>query len=160
MPVHKLPNGKPVAVGPSSRKDGAGPLVVMKANSQKGFGKKATVRHNPKVNHKAFDKHTIYTNNSKTILPSNISNNMSFKPAPNAMKIYNEFKQDQHDTFYYTHNKQNAAYNLPIMNLEKNEDNKLAYTVPALAAIAFLSTVMDDAPIADLIPDNVSASTL
>jgi len=32
--------------------------------------------------------------------------------------------------------------------------------MPALAALAFLSTVMDDAPIADLIPDNMSATTL
>ena len=33
MPVAKLPNGQQVAVGPASRKDRAGPLVVMKANN-------------------------------------------------------------------------------------------------------------------------------
>jgi HSP90 family molecular chaperone len=64
------------------------------------------------VNHKAFDKHT--TVNKKSYFSTNISN---IKPAPNAMKIYNEFKQDQHDTFYYTHNKNQVANQMPIVDL-------------------------------------------
>lgn len=49
---------------------------------------------------------------------------------------------------------------MPLIEINSKEDNKLVYTVPAMAALAFLSTVMDDAPIVDLIPDNLSASTL
>ena len=74
------------------------------------------------------------------------------------MKIFNDFKLDQHETFYLTQMK-NAEKNMPILDLKRNEDNKLVHTVPALAALAFLTTVMDDAPIADFIPDTISTTT-
>jgi len=54
------------------------------------------------VNQKTFEKSLINNN----YLPLDVTKNMSFKPAPNAIKIYNDFKQDQHETFYYSHNKE------------------------------------------------------
>ena len=54
------------------------------------------------VNHKSFDKPIVP---KTSYMPIDFTNKMGLKPAPNAMKIYNDFKQDQHETFYYTHNK-------------------------------------------------------
>jgi hypothetical protein len=43
--------------------------------------------------------------------------------------------------------------------MQKKDDHNLQYTVPALAALAFLSTVMDEGPIADMIPDTLSSTS-
>ena len=41
----------------------------------------------------------------------------------------------------------------------EKKDHKVHYAIPALAAIAFMTTVMDDAPIADMIPETLSNGT-
>lgn len=49
---------------------------------------------------------------------------------------------------------------LPTIQMGENKDHKMHYAVPALAALAFITTVIDDQPIADLIPDTLSNGTL
>lgn len=56
---------------------------------KRGLGRQTVVRQKPMVNHKSFDKIPYYKSQS---LPMTMSaDQKKLKPAPNALKIYNEF---------------------------------------------------------------------
>lgn len=124
--------------------------------SKRGLGRQTVVRQKPMVNNKTFG---IVPKGKDYPQQITSSNNLSkLKPAPNAMKIYNDFQKDQFDTLYFQRHFQ--KFDLPNLESGHKEDNKLAYTVPALAVLALLTTMMDDKPMVDLLPETMNPSTL